>query len=142
DGVGVRGDVYYLGAILYHLLTGRPPFLADSLEATLLQLLNTEPVAPRLLNASVPRDLETICLKCLSKDPPRRYASAELLADDMERWGKGEPIHARPAGAAEKVWRWCRRHPAVAALTGSVAVLLVALAVGSMIAARKIQKAR
>ncbi|MEO8426860.1 MAG: protein kinase [Verrucomicrobiota bacterium] len=109
-------DVYSLGAILYHLLTGRPPFIADTLEATLTQLLQNDPVPPRLLNASVPRDLETICLKCLGKEPSRRYHSAQALADDLARWLNDEPILARPVSVGEKFWRWCRRKPALATL--------------------------
>jgi WD40 repeat protein len=140
DSVGVHSDVYSIGAILYHLLTGRPPFLAETLEATLLQLINTEPVAPRLLNSGTPRDLETICLKCLSKEPGRRYASAALLAEDLERWTDREPILARPVGVPEKVWRWCRRHPAVAALAGTVVVLLTVLGVSSTVAALRLER--
>lgn len=109
-------DVYSLGAILYHLLTGRPPFLADTFEAVLGQLLHAEPVAPRLLNPAVPLDLETICIKCLNKDPRRRYLTAEELSDELSRYLEGKPIHARPVSRTEKVWRWCRRKPALAML--------------------------
>jgi len=121
-------DVYSLGAVLYHLLTGRAPFVGETLEDTLLQLLNTEPVAPRLLNPSVPRDLETICLKCLNKESARRYTSASALAADLGRWLAGEPIEARPASASGKLWRWCKRKPTAAAL--GVAVTLLLLVVG------------
>ncbi len=121
-----RTDVYGLGATLYHLLTGRPPFQAESLAQTLDLVLHTEPVAPRLLNPSVPRDLETVCLKCLEKEPSRRYPTACALAEELARFQAGEPIQARPLGPAGKAWRWCRRNPALAG-TGALAVLAVAL---------------
>src|SRR6185369_7545550 len=114
--VTLASDVYSLGAILYHLITGRPPFLAETLEATLAQMLQSEPVSPRLLNPSVPRDLETICLKCLSKEPGKRYGSAQELSDELGHFLHGEPIRAHPISSLEKLWRWCRRRPAVAAL--------------------------
>jgi serine/threonine protein kinase/WD40 repeat protein len=120
-----RSDIYSLGAIFYHLLTGRPLFLAATVESALDQLLHTEPVAPRLLNPGVPRDLETICLKCLNKDPERRYPSARALAEDLGRWLNGESILARPTLAPEKLWRWCRRKPALAALWGALLIAVV-----------------
>ncbi len=129
--VGTRSDVYSLGAILYRLVTGRPPFLAETVEETLLQLLNTEPVSPRLLNPSVPRDLETICLKCLNKESPARYVSAAALAADLDCWLVGKPISARPAGTPEKLFRWCRRQPALASLIAAIVLLLVTVAIGS-----------
>lgn len=136
--VGPTSDVYGLGALLYYLLTARPPFVAETLEATLAQVLNTEPVEPRQLNPGLPLDLETICLKCLEKDPARRYASAGDLADELDRFLKGEPIQARPIGFAGKGWRWCRRKPVLAAMTAAVLTLLVTVTVVSLTAARRI----
>ncbi len=113
-------DIYSLGALFYFLLTGRAPFVADSVQETLRLVDEVDPISPRLLHGSVPRDLETICLKCLSKEPGRRYGSARELAEDLERFGRDEPIRARPAGRWEKGWRWCRRKPALAATAAAL----------------------
>ena len=123
--VGRPSDVYALGGILYYLLTARAPFQAESLEQIISQVLHAEPVSPRLLNPSIPRDLETITLKCLEKEPARRYQTAKELADELNCFVRHEPIQARPVNAPEKVWRWCRRKPALASAVGFAAAALV-----------------
>ncbi len=130
--VGRPSDVYALGGILYYLLTARAPFQADSLEHIITQVLNAEPVSPRLLNPSIPRDLETITLKCLEKEPSRRYQTAQELADELGRVLRHEPIHARPITTPEKLWRWGRRKPALATALGfAFAALVIGLATTS-----------
>ncbi|MDX1946247.1 MAG: protein kinase [Pirellulaceae bacterium] len=121
--VTTLADVYSLGATLYHVLTGRAPFQAASLADTIRQINTVEPVAPRVLNPAIDRDLETICLKALQKEPARRYASAGALADDLSRYLEGRPILARPLGPVGRTWRWCRRNPWLATLSATAAGL-------------------
>src|SRR5262245_50020851 len=125
--IGRHSDVYALGAILYECLCGRPPFRGTTQLETINQVLQQEPVAPRRLVGAIPRELETICLKCLQKSPAGRYASAGDLADDLQRFLDGEPIAARPIGRGERALRWAKRHPSTAALVGVIALASVAL---------------
>ena len=120
--MSAAADVHGMGAILYHMLTGRPPYQGATVLETVDQVQRLDPVPPRRFSSAIPRDLETICLKCLQKDPGRRYASAQALAEDLQRWLDGRPISARPASMAGKAWRWCRRRPVIAAL--AVALML------------------
>jgi predicted Ser/Thr protein kinase len=125
-------DVYAMGAVLYVLLTGRPPFCAAEPLDTLAQVLNAEPVSPRQLNPDVPRDLETIVLKCLEKSSQRRYATAEELAEELECYLAGRPIRARPVSQRERLWRWCRRNPSRAAAAGVALLSLLVFVIGGL----------
>ena len=143
-------DVYSLGAVLYHMLFGRPPFEAETIPALLRKIVEEDPASPSVI-AQGPRslfaprqasDLATISLKCLEKDPSRRYHSADALAEELERWLRGEPIRARPVSTVEHVWRWCRRRPAFAGLLSSLLLLLVVATAGALLAVHRINQAR
>ena len=139
--VGPAADQYSLGAILYELLTGRPPFQGTSVIETLDMVRNKEPVAPSQLQPKTPRDLETICLKCLEKDIARRYPDVLALAEDLRRFRAGETILARPVSDAERLWRWCKRNRRVASLSAAVVLLLLIVAAVSAIAAVTLRRA-
>jgi tetratricopeptide (TPR) repeat protein/tRNA A-37 threonylcarbamoyl transferase component Bud32 len=130
--LGTAVDIYALGAILYELMTGRPPFRAESVAETVQQLLFHDPVPPSRLNARVPRDLETICLKCLHKDPRRRFATSAALADDLDRFLRGEAITARPESRAVRIGKWVRRHPSHTALLAGSLILAITLIGGGV----------
>ena len=136
SAVGPACDIYALGAILYELLTGRPPFKAATHLDTILQVINDEPAPPRQVQSKIPVDVETICLKCLQKEPTKRYSTALKLAEDLQRFQEGLPVLARPVRRMERGWRWCKRNPVVAGLTATVAVtLLLGAGVGTGLAA-------
>lgn len=135
-------DIYGLGALLYYLLTGRPPFKENSIERTLLAVLSMDPRSPRELVPSIPRDLETISLRCLSKDPKDRYASSKDVAEELERFLCRHPIKARPSTTIQRLRLWCARKPAMAVLGGGTILLLLTILIGSPIAILRINRAR
>jgi WD40 repeat protein len=140
--IGPPSDIYGMGALLYELLTGRPPFMAQSLQDTLLHIRETDPVPPAALNPAVPRDLNTITLKCLEKLPARRYSSARELADDLVRFLRNEPISARPISLAERIWKAIRRHRVRAALIATAVGSLLCLTAGSLWFGVRVDRAR
>jgi tetratricopeptide (TPR) repeat protein len=140
--IDARSDVYGLGAVLFHVLTGRAPFTGESATDILRQVVEQEPLAPKLLNPSIPLDLETICLKCLNKEPERRYADAAAVAEDLGRFLRHEPILARPIGRLGRLARWSRRKPVVASLGAVVLLLLLTGAIGSVLFVLNVQRAR
>jgi serine/threonine-protein kinase len=130
--VGPAADIYALGALLYEMLTGRPPFRGETAVETERQVIAEEPVPPARLNPKVPRDLETVCLKCLHKDPERRYATAAALAEDLQRFQRDEPVAARRAGRLERTAKWVRRHPTASALLVASLLLVIILVAGGL----------
>lgn len=142
EQISIASDVYGLGAVLYHLITGRAPFVAATATQTLRLVLETEPVPPRQLNPGVPRDLETICLKCLQKTPAQRYATAAALADDLGRFLENRPIRARPISPFFRALRWCRLHPSPSLLSAALIAALTWVVVISRIETHRTERAR
>lgn len=142
EHASMQSDVYGLGAVLYACVAGRAPFVGETMAAVLARLASDEPPAPRLLNPGIARDLEVICLKCLEKLPAARYASAEALRDDLLRFLRGEPVQARPVSHWVKAARWCRRKPALAAVSGVSVGLVLVLAIGGPLTAWQMARAR
>jgi WD40 repeat protein len=139
---GPHTDVYGLGALFYHLLAGRAPFTADSHVAVLAQVTHDDPVSVRLLNPSIPRDLENVCAKAMAKEPARRYTSAQALADDLQRFLDGKPVLARPVSSVEKLWRWARRHRALAASLAAVVLLTFGVLITIAVSRHRIEGLR
>ncbi|MEM6980476.1 MAG: serine/threonine-protein kinase, partial [Planctomycetota bacterium] len=135
EAIGPTSDVYSLGAILYAMLSGRPPHSAPSMAETLRQVIETEALSVRSLSPSTPKDLETICATCLAKEPAKRYASAGALRDELDRFLEGKPIQARPVTPVERLWRWAKRHPVPAVLSAALVLLLATLAIGGPLTA-------
>ena len=133
--IGPTSDIYSLGAVLYACLTGRAPFVADSPVDTLLQVVRNEPVFPRRLNPDIPRDLETICLRCLEKEPHKRYGTAAMLAEDLDRFLQGQTVTARPVGVVTRSLRWCRRNKSLAAISLVAITLTMTVAIGAPVVA-------
>ena len=142
DLVTVTSDVYALGSVLFDLLTGQPPFKSATIVETLTRVTKEPARTPTMLNKRVGRDLETICLKCLEKDPAKRYQSAAAVAEELQRYLQGEPILGRPVSSSERAWRWCRRNPVLSALSAASLILLTTVAIGSSIAAYQISEQR
>ncbi len=142
DDVGRPSDVYSLGAVLYAMLTGRPPFQAAATLDTLRQVLEQDPIPPRHLDSSLPQDLETIAMKCLEKSPARRYQSAQALADDLRRFELGEPVLAHPVSPRERAWRWAKRNRLTAGLSSAVLFLLITVTITAVVAAFAIDSLR
>lgn len=138
----IASDVYALGAVLYHALAGRPPFKSHTVLETLRLVAETEPAPLRRMELPVPLDMESICLKCLRKEPEKRYASAAALADDLACFQRGEPVEARPIPRTQRVWSWAKRHPQLAALGSVAALLFLALTIGGTLAAVLINRGR